>query len=249
MIDWDCLKLRRAAAAFALVVAMLGLGGAPAEAIAFGTVSFEHPTGTVGPNAPIKVMTTFTLDAASVPLIIQNGLLVSGGFTNADFLAHNINPASVFDQYIGPTFSCNGDTFGACTTKPYFYGAPGYPDVPYFFPQNLTLAPGSSISMLVGVFTPNPGPVPANTYVNIGLQVLVFAEGFLSAGPDTHPIFATLLSEAAADCPTCTFTRTVVDPNAAVPEPATWALMVIGFGTIGGAMRRRRAMHAKARVA
>jgi len=25
----------------------------------------------------------------------------------------------------------------------------------------------------------------------------------------------------------------------AVPEPATWALMLIGFGTIGGAMRRR----------
>jgi hypothetical protein len=27
----------------------------------------------------------------------------------------------------------------------------------------------------------------------------------------------------------------------AVPEPATWALMILGFGAIGGAMRRRRA--------
>ncbi|MFW2850508.1 PEPxxWA-CTERM sorting domain-containing protein [Sphingomonas sp. TX0543] len=26
----------------------------------------------------------------------------------------------------------------------------------------------------------------------------------------------------------------------AVPEPATWALMILGFGAIGGAMRRRR---------
>ena len=26
----------------------------------------------------------------------------------------------------------------------------------------------------------------------------------------------------------------------AVPEPATWAMMVIGFGTVGGALRRRR---------
>lgn len=29
--------------------------------------------------------------------------------------------------------------------------------------------------------------------------------------------------------------------TAGVPEPATWALMILGFGAIGGAMRRRRA--------
>ena len=28
--------------------------------------------------------------------------------------------------------------------------------------------------------------------------------------------------------------------EAAVPEPATWALMIAGFGLVGGAMRRRR---------
>ena len=30
------------------------------------------------------------------------------------------------------------------------------------------------------------------------------------------------------------------DVNAAVPEPATWALMIVGFGAIGSAMRRRQ---------
>jgi hypothetical protein len=28
--------------------------------------------------------------------------------------------------------------------------------------------------------------------------------------------------------------------RAAVPEPATWALMIMGFATVGGALRRRR---------
>lgn len=30
--------------------------------------------------------------------------------------------------------------------------------------------------------------------------------------------------------------------SAAVPEPATWAMMIAGFGLVGGAMRRRQAM-------
>ncbi|WP_375404086.1 PEPxxWA-CTERM sorting domain-containing protein [uncultured Sphingomonas sp.] len=36
-------------------------------------------------------------------------------------------------------------------------------------------------------------------------------------------------------------TATVEQAVAAVPEPGTWALMVLGFGAVGYAMRRRRA--------
>lgn len=34
----------------------------------------------------------------------------------------------------------------------------------------------------------------------------------------------------------------------AVPEPATWAFMIFGFGAIGGAMRRQKNMARKANV-
>jgi Bacterial pre-peptidase C-terminal domain/PEP-CTERM motif len=34
-------------------------------------------------------------------------------------------------------------------------------------------------------------------------------------------------------------TITGLTPTAAVPEPAAWALMILGFGLVGGAMRRR----------
>lgn len=34
--------------------------------------------------------------------------------------------------------------------------------------------------------------------------------------------------------------------NGAVPEPATWGIMILGFGAIGGAMRRRRDCNALA---
>ena len=38
-------------------------------------------------------------------------------------------------------------------------------------------------------------------------------------------------------------TQSIVNPGG-VPEPATWAMMIIGFGMVGGALRRRAAMHA-----
>jgi hypothetical protein len=41
----------------------------------------------------------------------------------------------------------------------------------------------------------------------------------------------------------------VVNNAGAVPEPATWALMILGFGAVGGAMRRRQAVAAKVRFA
>jgi hypothetical protein len=45
------------------------------------------------------------------------------------------------------------------------------------------------------------------------------------------------------ECDNCTVVRSVVSGSAvsgAVPEPASWALMLGGFGAIGGAMRSRR---------
>jgi hypothetical protein len=36
--------------------------------------------------------------------------------------------------------------------------------------------------------------------------------------------------------------------GAAIPEPASWALMIAGFGLVGGAMRRRRAVGATGRA-
>lgn len=58
-----------------------------------------------------------------------------------------------------------------------------------------------------------------------------------------------LLSVLAADCQPTGHTGyvyldgfgAVTPPAGAVPEPATWAMMIMGFGLMGGAMRRQRA--------
>lgn len=38
-------------------------------------------------------------------------------------------------------------------------------------------------------------------------------------------------------------------PASAVPEPAAWGLMILGFGAVGGALRRRRAVTTRIRFA
>ena len=59
---------------------------------------------------------------------------------------------------------------------------------------------------------------------------------------------ALLLSVLAADCQQTGHTGyvyldgfgAVTPPAGGVPEPATWAMMIMGFGAMGGMMRRQR---------
>ncbi|WP_238542504.1 PEPxxWA-CTERM sorting domain-containing protein [Sphingomonas sp. PAMC 26621] len=50
-----------------------------------------------------------------------------------------------------------------------------------------------------------------------------------------------LVGKDSSTLPLDTFARFALSPVvAAVPEPATWAMMIAGFGLVGGAMRRRK---------
>lgn len=54
-------------------------------------------------------------------------------------------------------------------------------------------------------------------------------------------LFVNMQGIAAATGDTFTFTLTQGNANGGVPEPASWALMIGGFGLAGAALRRRRA--------
>ncbi len=75
---------------------------------------------------------------------------------------------------------------------------------------------------------------------NLGFTQLTGA-GDLFSGDPANPIFNTgtfsLSGGFTAGAATLTITRAAV---AAVPEPATWAMMLIGFGAMGMSLRRRR---------
>ncbi len=63
--------------------------------------------------------------------------------------------------------------------------------------------------------------------------VLVVAATSASAAPRLHPIWDTQIVP-----PT-----TQVEPSVGtVPEPATWAMMIVGFGLVGVMRRRNRSV-------
>jgi PEP-CTERM motif len=73
-----------------------------------------------------------------------------------------------------------------------------------------------------------------------------FTEGLVSLN------FSGIASYATIDFTLPSTTRFFIDNftlnTAAVPEPASWALMIAGFGLVGGAMRRRGATTAEKRA-
>jgi hypothetical protein len=75
---------------------------------------------------------------------------------------------------------------------------------------------------------------------NLGFTQLS-APGDLFTGPASSPTFNigtfNLSGGFTAGPATLTISRAAV---AAVPEPSTWAMMLVGFGAIGASMRRRR---------
>jgi hypothetical protein len=62
-----------------------------------------------------------------------------------------------------------------------------------------------------------------------GVEINIFSNG---AGPDTYTIYNNRGTQGNGDF--------ALSQLAGVPEPATWGLMLVGFGGLGAMLRRRR---------
>jgi hypothetical protein len=87
----------------------------------------------------------------------------------------------------------------------------------------------------------------AGTYNSVDFFLLGRTGTFTIAAPGTS-LFG-LVNDTHYGSNDGSFTFEVSAVNAVVPEPGTWAMMIAGFGLIGGAMRRRTSARASARVA
>lgn len=90
---------------------------------------------------------------------------------------------------------------------------------------------------------------PENPFAPPTLTGLDFAGGAIRFGFEISH-FGVLVNGGASTGSTISYhwiddlqlTLNTQDPTSAAPEPSTWAMMLLGFGLAGGAMRRRRAI-------
>ncbi len=176
---------------------------------------------------------TFTSYGVALP---SGEHLVTDFSTSAGLTGGNLVTGAVSGQYAAPAFS--GSTFDTAQ----------YLEVPGGQSATLTFAPVKELSIYVGSLdaynTLTFGGPGGTTIDGSQLGVISGAADGNQTAADTNGRFTFTFS---APVTSITFSSTQnafeVADVAAVPEPATWALMLIGAGLMGGTLRasRRRA--------
>ena len=144
-------------------------------------------------------------------------------------------PAAAVDttvQFTGDCTDCTGTGTGTLVLKDYTLGDALSADnfVSFTYSSNLTNFTLNSVSQLIGTFTSFPGAA----FVEFNDDDFVFSSFAAGAmSPWCTGSTGTCGSDFGA-----TSSWSLV--AAAVPEPATWGAMVLGFGLLGATMRRPR---------
>lgn len=123
--------------------------------------------------------------------------------------------------------------------------------IPTSFSESALIGDQARFDNVAGNFNGAPGTasqISFGTSLIAALNINGTSLGFtqftgpaLFSGPASSPVFATgtfTLNSIVSGRSTLTISEAVV---AAVPEPASWAMMIAGFGLVGAAMRRKAA--------
>ena len=227
MRNLQILKLGVAACAAALA------GGVQASVIA--TLTFDTPTGTVANNVNIPVYVTLALDPMSDPLTTDASGHVPVGILSPQNL---IDLAGTMPNVIiNNSYRCSGTFTNICGPGAYAFNF-NYAPPSFIDPPNLSLAPGSATSFLFGTFSPVGGHAAPGTYTFYDAAfVYERYDPMAPTGQQFH--FSTIAETCPTEQAACAFQRTVFGVSG-TPEPTGWAMMLTGFGLVGGGLRRRR---------
>lgn len=195
-------------------VLALGAGAAHATTVADATGDFL-PTYT-GPKTADLDVTTFSVNYDSVTQMFKLGATFAGAITTATpgFYVIGVNTGTGLIHPFGPVGQPNVLFNQAMVIQKTGVGAINVSGVPMSFTATIS---GNSFSAMIPLsFLPSTGFTPIHYGFNLWPRQ---ATGGLAALADFSPENATV---------------------SAAPEPASWALMIAGFGLAGTGLRRRR---------
>lgn len=220
-------------------IAALGLlaaaGATPAAAVTISNPTNTHDLGYLSGSLIGGNQTQFLGQTFTAP--------VTGELTNFQF---TLNSSSLQSLY-GVVFAWDGS---APTTElwrsPTIAGTAGLVS---FNPTGVTLTAGQTYVAFLSTY---------ELEGNSGLASIGTCLTFVGCTSNLTPNLGTLIiGNIYSDVPVfspivnnsrdATFSVTIAE--AAVPEPATWAMMIIGFGAVGFSVRRRQGNTAQARAA
>lgn len=239
--------MRRLMTAGALCAA--ALVAAPSQAAVIASLSFQTATGTVFSNESIPVYLILHLDENSDAITTDPFTAVTSGLTDEqiagvelDPVTHeHFDPALVTRRLVNHAFQCGGNFSDQLCTGVGEYAFDFHYGLDAFNGSaNLDLQPGSDTTWYFGNFNPIGGNAAPGTYT---FYNAIFEFEFVQPdanGGDDHIGSINIAQTCSEQRAGCAFTRDVLAaPGGGVPEPATWALMILGFGAAGARLRRR----------
>ncbi len=226
-----------------------GLGGTPAQAgydAGDGVNFFTLPGSRTAAVLDLATSSNVSLDTEGLwVLTIRNGSVTVGDTPETPLLPNVVTPEGF--QF----------TFNVPADRPVFIDpviAVGYdyvvnsgPNIASAWFPELGDADGYQLFGWDGAgYTVALGSVLAEQWFDFAAGgVTRFAVRGIDPGlgldPSNTSAFVTGLRFTDAGTVSLTMSPFSIDTGSAVPEPATWAMMILGFGLVGGAARRRRA--------
>lgn len=184
--------------------------------------------------------------AASVVLAggaaIAGNLVTNGGFETGDFSGWTANQAS-FPRYTEQNYVESGSWAAQIA---------GYSGNPDTLSQTLSTTAGTHYTVSFGVYQEGGGPT---ILLNVQWDGSTIFSQLNPAGDNAWWDFSVhavgtgsdTLTFISANDPSYTYLDNVsVVGSASAPEPISWALMMIGLGGVGSALRGRRAVKVSA---
>jgi hypothetical protein len=231
-----------AGAALALIAA------APASAAVVFTSQLQYEdkvSGVVSPSFGTVTITQTTADELTISVTLASGdLFINSGGPHDPFTFNTLHDDDV-GNFTLPVFSDGGhgsfaiSGFGTMTDRIDYSGSNGGVGHGNAGPLSFTISDSSGITFAgIGYQTNAAGKV---TVQGSGEHLTSNSDGWWFTADIYDAATGNTYNVGAKDAfgPCQGTACAVVTPG--VPEPATWGLMILGFGAAGAALRRRRA--------